>query len=172
MRNLHFFAFYWPHPYGILVPQSGIEPMVSALEAWSLNHWTPREVPNCTFLKDTIFDKFWHVYMYMKLSLNQDNVHIQPPPISLCPFMSLLPPLSLIPRQPLICFLSLLISLLYPYCWDYLWKVHLLLGTPVCIMCKVEGIWNTWRRVEAKSGKKDCLGGNFFLNFPALSFSM
>ena len=28
---------------GILVPQPGIEP--AALEAWSLNHWTPREVP-------------------------------------------------------------------------------------------------------------------------------
>ena len=33
-----------------------MEPTPPAVEAWSLNHWTPREVPNCTFLKDTIFD--------------------------------------------------------------------------------------------------------------------
>ena len=30
---------------GILVPWPGIEPMSLALEAWSLNHWTTREVP-------------------------------------------------------------------------------------------------------------------------------
>ena len=30
---------------GILVPWPGIEPGLPALEAWSLNHWTTREVP-------------------------------------------------------------------------------------------------------------------------------
>ena len=30
---------------GILVPQPGIEPTPLAVEAWSLNHWTAREVP-------------------------------------------------------------------------------------------------------------------------------
>ena len=30
---------------GILVPRSGIELAPPALEAWSLNHWTTREVP-------------------------------------------------------------------------------------------------------------------------------
>ena len=30
---------------GILVPWAGIEPMTPALEVWSLNHWTTREVP-------------------------------------------------------------------------------------------------------------------------------
>ena len=30
---------------GILVPPPGIEPMPTAVEAWSLNHWTAREVP-------------------------------------------------------------------------------------------------------------------------------
>ena len=30
---------------GILVPWPGIEPVPPALEAWSLNHWTTREVP-------------------------------------------------------------------------------------------------------------------------------
>ena len=29
---------------GILAPQPGIEPAFPALEAWSLNHWTAREV--------------------------------------------------------------------------------------------------------------------------------
>ena len=29
----------------ILVPQPGIEPVPPALEAWSLNHWTTKEVP-------------------------------------------------------------------------------------------------------------------------------
>ena len=30
---------------GILVLQPGIKPMPPVLEAWSLNHWTTREVP-------------------------------------------------------------------------------------------------------------------------------
>ena len=29
---------------GILVPQPGIEPVPPAVEVWSLNHWTMREV--------------------------------------------------------------------------------------------------------------------------------
>ena len=32
-------------PYGILVPQPGIEPVPHAVEAWGFNHWTSREVP-------------------------------------------------------------------------------------------------------------------------------
>ena len=41
------FFFFWPHSKacGILVPRPGIEPMHLAVEAWSLNHWTAREVP-------------------------------------------------------------------------------------------------------------------------------
>ena len=31
--------------YGILVPQPGLKPTPSTLEAWSRNHWTTREVP-------------------------------------------------------------------------------------------------------------------------------
>ena len=34
--------FFWP--CGILVPPPGIEPTPPAVEAWSLNHWTAREV--------------------------------------------------------------------------------------------------------------------------------
>ena len=33
-----------------LVPLPGIEPGPSALEVWSLNHWTTREVPMCRIL--------------------------------------------------------------------------------------------------------------------------
>ena len=46
MRKNSFF-FFWPHrvAYGILVPRPGIEPAPPELEAWSLSHWTAREVP-------------------------------------------------------------------------------------------------------------------------------
>ena len=30
---------------GILFPQPGMEPASPAAEAWSLNHWTAKEVP-------------------------------------------------------------------------------------------------------------------------------
>ena len=33
------------------VPCSGIEPWTPALGAWSLSHWTTREVPHIFFLK-------------------------------------------------------------------------------------------------------------------------
>ena len=33
----------------ILVPQPGVEPMSPALEAWSPNHWTTRELPYTNF---------------------------------------------------------------------------------------------------------------------------
>ena len=43
--------FFWLHctACGILVPRPGIEPAPPALEAWSLNHWTAREVPGNPF---------------------------------------------------------------------------------------------------------------------------
>ena len=37
---------------GILVPRPGIEPAPPALEVWSLNHWTAREVPAIIFIHD------------------------------------------------------------------------------------------------------------------------
>ena len=40
--------------HGILVPQPGIEPMPPALEVWSLNHWTTREVSRSFFFKQEI----------------------------------------------------------------------------------------------------------------------
>ena len=47
-----FLTFLWPRhaARGILVPQPGLEPTPPAVEAWSLNHWTTREVPQDLFL--------------------------------------------------------------------------------------------------------------------------
>ena len=43
---LSFFSFWLCcEACGILVPQSGIEPMPLAMEAQSPNHWTARELP-------------------------------------------------------------------------------------------------------------------------------
>ena len=41
------FIFFWPHHVtsGILVPWAGIEPMPSAVEIQSPNHWTTRKLP-------------------------------------------------------------------------------------------------------------------------------
>ena len=39
------FFFYCNVACGILVPRPGIKPTPLALEEWSLNHWTSREVP-------------------------------------------------------------------------------------------------------------------------------
>ena len=35
---------------GILLSQPGVEPASPALDVWSLNHWTTREVPRPTVL--------------------------------------------------------------------------------------------------------------------------
>ena len=44
---LPFFFFFWLHfkACSTLVPTSGIKPVLLAVEAQSLNHWTTREVP-------------------------------------------------------------------------------------------------------------------------------
>ena len=42
---------FWLHHAAceILVPPSGMEPMPATVKAWSLNHWTLREVPKFIF---------------------------------------------------------------------------------------------------------------------------
>ena len=47
LYKLFSFSFFWlcHAACGILVPLPGIEPAPPAVEAWSLNHWTAREVP-------------------------------------------------------------------------------------------------------------------------------
>ena len=50
------FLFFGPTACGILVPQPRIEPTLPALEVWSINHWTPREVsPVHFFANDPAF---------------------------------------------------------------------------------------------------------------------
>ena len=48
------FFFFWLHCVAgrILVLQQGVIPMPSAVEPWSLNHWTTREVPICPLFTD------------------------------------------------------------------------------------------------------------------------
>ena len=48
---LVFLFNFWLHCMAcrILVPRPGIEPTPPAVEAWSLNHWTTREVPYLVF---------------------------------------------------------------------------------------------------------------------------
>ena len=46
--------------WGILVPPPGIEPIPPAMEAWSLNHWTTREVPISVCL-ETTYHEFVHI---------------------------------------------------------------------------------------------------------------
>ena len=51
-----FFFFFWPcyEACGILVPHLGIKPVPPALEAWSLNHWAPREAPGRRILNSAL----------------------------------------------------------------------------------------------------------------------
>ena len=57
----YFILFYFGHEAcGILVPQPGIEPGPPAVELWSPNHWTAREVP-----------KILGVFMFLFFSLFQ-----------------------------------------------------------------------------------------------------
>lgn len=43
---------YWLHCAArILVPRPGIEPVLPALGAWSLNPWTTRDIPLCTIFE-------------------------------------------------------------------------------------------------------------------------
>ena len=57
---LFFGVFFWLHGAArkILVPPPGTEPVPSAVEAWSINHWTAREVPEGVFF----FLKTWQNY--------------------------------------------------------------------------------------------------------------
>ena len=56
---------FWPLPTAcrILLPWPGIKPVQPAVEAWSSNHWTSREVPqnlNCS--------KYWLIILRLALS--------------------------------------------------------------------------------------------------------
>ena len=57
-----FFFFFWLRyaACGILVPRPGIEPMAPAVEAWTLNHWTAKEVPSLPTFSLTSFQTVFH----------------------------------------------------------------------------------------------------------------
>ena len=56
------YLFIWAstHACGILVPQPGIEHVPPAVETWSLNHWTAREVPEMA-----LFFFFWLHWVFV-----------------------------------------------------------------------------------------------------------
>ena len=53
MESFFFFNFFWLccAAWGIVVPRPGIEPMSLAVKAWSLNHWTSKDIPTYFLLK-------------------------------------------------------------------------------------------------------------------------
>ena len=53
--DFYFIIIICPHCAAcrILVPQPGIEPDPSTLEAWNLNYWTVREVPSQTSITES-----------------------------------------------------------------------------------------------------------------------
>ena len=53
---------------GILVPRPGVQPAPPAVEAWSLNHWTTREVPKWLFLG--FFLKYLFIYLLVVLGVS------------------------------------------------------------------------------------------------------
>ena len=55
--KIFFLAMPWGCVCGILVPLPGIEPSPSALEVWSLNHWTMKEGPRRIF-KDVLAGRY------------------------------------------------------------------------------------------------------------------
>ena len=55
LSGLTFFFWLCHEAFRILVPQPGIEFVPPALGAWSLNHWTTREVPKWTNFKWLFF---------------------------------------------------------------------------------------------------------------------
>ena len=74
---IFFFFFFCPHceAYGILVPQPEIEPAPPAVEVWSLNHCTSREVPLRTHfcsVNDLIFSLLISLCLYFISSSSQN----------------------------------------------------------------------------------------------------
>ena len=61
-QSILFFSFiFWPRcvACGILAPRPGTEPVPPAVEAWSLNHWTAREVPIINYFNGYIIFPQW-----------------------------------------------------------------------------------------------------------------
>ena len=86
MIKSYILLFFWPRHVAceILVPQSGIEPMTSALEVWSLNHWAASKAPKSYSTVWILFihspvDGIWVSFAIMKNAAMNSllNVDIQ-----------------------------------------------------------------------------------------------
>ena len=53
LKLINIFAMPWA--CGILVPQPGVERVPPEVEAWSLSHWTAREVPVNVCFNERVF---------------------------------------------------------------------------------------------------------------------
>ena len=73
----------------ILVPQPGIEPMPSAVEARNLNHWTAREVPEPNSLFQSLKGHKWKLLVPPCLTSSALDL----PTFSRLSFYNLFPPL-------------------------------------------------------------------------------
>ena len=70
-----FVCLFWPHHMEcrLLVPRPGIEPSLSLLEVWTLNHWTSREIPLFCFLLPTLCNGSWTMSKVYELLSSQDR---------------------------------------------------------------------------------------------------
>ena len=69
MESFFFFNFFWLccAAWGIVVPQSGIEPMSLAVKAWSLNHWTSSDISTYFLLKYCWITMLCQLLLYSKV---------------------------------------------------------------------------------------------------------
>ena len=89
-------AFWGPHCVAcrILVPQPGIKSMPPAVEAWSLNHWSAREIPSHYF-----FECFFTTALFFQ---NSSDMNVRSPIVG--------------PRRPLKRSLSLFLKYTFLCC--------------------------------------------------------
>ena len=64
-----FFSWTCFAAWGALVPQPGIRSVPTAVEAWSLNHWTAKEVPRLLFLISEKFEIIINLGRHVKNGL-------------------------------------------------------------------------------------------------------
>lgn len=68
MQLFHFLTLSFGHTaaFGTLVPQGGVDPVLPAVEAHILNHWTSSQVPYLNFKSNMVFRKFVSMFHYRK----------------------------------------------------------------------------------------------------------
>ena len=58
--------FFFGMACGILASQLGIQTVLSAVEAWSPNHWIATGYPKMQCFLSVHFIEFWQLYTYLK----------------------------------------------------------------------------------------------------------